>query len=215
MSAVLGQNSKSPNANPEKADDEKDFQERSTKNMKEGEQMFSMHSSLPKDYTDVVYMQSAEDFGGSYRDRVLGRKGGEESEEWSEEREEEQGEDEEGERMKVEEHIEGNYECPTFVFSKSVEKRLYRPWRRSVIVKMLGRRIGYKALETRLKQMWVRKVVINIIDLSNDYYLVAFSHEEDQYLALMDGPLFIYDHYLTVKEFQGGCLVENFRVVMT
>jgi hypothetical protein len=48
--------------------------------------------------------------------------------------------------------------------------------------------------------MWVRKGVINIIDLSNDYYLVAFSHEDDQYSALMDGPWFIYDHYLTVKE---------------
>jgi hypothetical protein len=48
--------------------------------------------------------------------------------------------------------------------------------------------------------MWVRKGVINIIDLGNDYYLVAFSHSEDQYAALMEGPWFIYDHYLTVKE---------------
>jgi hypothetical protein len=48
--------------------------------------------------------------------------------------------------------------------------------------------------------MWVRKGVISIIDLGNDYYLVAFTHEDDQYAALMDGPWFIYDHYLTVKE---------------
>jgi hypothetical protein len=60
--------------------------------------------------------------------------------------------------------------------------------------------MGYKALETRLKQTWVRKRVITIIDLGNDYYLVAFSNAEDQYAALMDGPWFIYDHYLTVKE---------------
>ncbi|MCH95601.1 hypothetical protein A2U01_0016581, partial [Trifolium medium] len=58
------------------------------------------------------------------------------------------------------------------------EKRIYRPWRRGVIVKLLGRRIGYKALETRLKQMWVKKgVLLSIIDLGNDYYLVAFTHE--------------------------------------
>jgi hypothetical protein len=48
--------------------------------------------------------------------------------------------------------------------------------------------------------MWVKKGVISIIDLGNDYYLVAFTHEDDQYAALMDGPWFIYDHYLTVKE---------------
>jgi hypothetical protein len=67
-------------------------------------------------------------------------------------------------------------------------------------VKLLGRRIGYKALETRLKQMWVKKGIINIIDLSNDYYLVTFSHETDHVAALTNGPWFIYDHYLTVKE---------------
>ncbi|MCH84322.1 hypothetical protein A2U01_0005153, partial [Trifolium medium] len=105
-----------------------------------------------------------------------------------------------GEGLKVEERVIGGYACPEIVLSQHEEKRIQRPWRRGVIVKLLGRRIGYKALETRLRQMWVRKGVISIIDLSNDYYLVAFSHEEDQYAALMDGPWFIYDHYLTVKE---------------
>ncbi|XP_058775096.1 uncharacterized protein LOC131649347 [Vicia villosa] len=50
--------------------------------------------------------------------------------------------------------------------------------------------------------MWVRKGVISIIDLSNDYYLVAFSHEDDKKAALANGPWFIYDHYLTVKDWR-------------
>jgi hypothetical protein len=104
------------------------------------------------------------------------------------------------EGIKVEEQKLGNYECPIFVLSKAEEKRIHRPWKRGVIVKLLGRRIGYKALETRLKQMWVKKGIINIIDLGNDYYLVTFSHEFDHGTALMNGPWFIYDHYLTVKE---------------
>jgi hypothetical protein len=53
----------------------------------------------------------------------------------------------------VEEQKIGNYDCPAFVLSKTEEKRIYRPWRRGVIVKLLVRRIWYKALETRLKQM--------------------------------------------------------------
>ncbi|KAK2387120.1 zinc ion binding / nucleic acid binding protein [Trifolium repens] len=104
------------------------------------------------------------------------------------------------EGIRVEEQKIGNYDCPIFVLSKSEEKRIHRPWKRGVIVKLLGRRIGYKALETRLKQMWVKKGIINIIDLGNDYYLVTFSHEFDHETALLNGPWFIYDHYLTVKE---------------
>ncbi|GAU31323.1 hypothetical protein TSUD_315330 [Trifolium subterraneum] len=102
--------------------------------------------------------------------------------------------------MRVNEGLFGEYECPEFVFSKAEEKRIFMPWRRGVIVKLLGRRIGYKALENRLKQMWVRKGVINIIDLGNQYYLVAFTNEEDKNAAISDGPWFIYDHYLTVRE---------------
>ncbi|CAJ2632298.1 unnamed protein product [Trifolium pratense] len=150
--------------------------------------------------TMLVNMQINDHSGGTYMDKVMGRKGGLVNEECCEEEEEVDMEDGDGEEMKVEERVIGDYECPEFIFSKKVEKRIYRPWRRSVIVKLLGKRIGYKALETRLNQMWVRKGVISIIDLSNGYYLVAFSNEEDQYAALMDGPWFIYDHYLTVKE---------------
>ncbi|XP_058784964.1 uncharacterized protein LOC131659629 [Vicia villosa] len=50
--------------------------------------------------------------------------------------------------------------------------------------------------------MWVRRGVISIIDLSNDYYLVAFSHEDDKKAAMENGPWFIYDHYLTVKDWK-------------
>ncbi|XP_058753900.1 uncharacterized protein LOC131627062 [Vicia villosa] len=102
--------------------------------------------------------------------------------------------------MTVEESLMGGYECPNFVLSDREEKRIYRPWKRGAIVKLLGRKIGYKALENRLRQMWVKKGVISIIDLSNDYYLVAFSHEDDKRVAMGEGPWFIYDHYLTVKD---------------
>jgi hypothetical protein len=42
--------------------------------------------------------------------------------------------------------------------------------------------------------------VIDIIDMSNEYFLVTFSHEDDHYVAMMDEPWFIYDHYVIVKE---------------
>lgn len=57
--------------------------------------------------------------------------------------------------------------------------------------------------------MWVRKGVISIIDLSNDYYLAAFSHEEEKNEAITDGLLFIYDHYLTVKDWSLNFYLES------
>lgn len=84
--------------------------------------------------------------------------------------------------------------------SPRLERKIHRPWRKGVIVKLLGRMMRYKALKTRLKQMWVRKGIINIIYLSHVYDLVAFTHEEDKHAALTDGSWFIYDHYLTVKD---------------
>lgn len=66
-------------------------------------------------------------------------------------------------------------------------------------MKLLGKRINFKALKTRVKQMWVKTRIINIIDSSNDYYLVTFTHEQDHTTALTNGMWFIYDHYLTKK----------------
>ncbi|MCI23402.1 hypothetical protein A2U01_0044581 [Trifolium medium] len=73
MSATLGQENGSPNENTEKNADEKDLQERSTKKMKEGDQNFTNHSSLPKDYSDVIRMQETEHNRRSYRDQVTGQ----------------------------------------------------------------------------------------------------------------------------------------------
>jgi hypothetical protein len=71
--------------------------------------------------------------------------------------EEEEIEEEDGEGLKVEERVVGNYECLEIVLSQYEEKKIQRPWRKWVIVKLLGRRIRYKALKTRLRQMWMRK----------------------------------------------------------
>jgi hypothetical protein len=110
-------------------------------------------------------------------------------------------EDDEG--MRVEGHIVeqkvGEIDCPIFSFSIEEEKRIQQPWKQGVIVKLLGRRIGYRALENRLHQLWVRRGVIQIVDLSHDFYLVTFTNPEDQHRALTEGPWMIYDHYLVVR----------------
>ncbi|KAI5433382.1 hypothetical protein KIW84_020598 [Lathyrus oleraceus] len=74
--------------------------------------------------------------------------------------------EEEANKICIEEHTVGGYECPQFM----------------------------------LQQLWARMGVLSIVDLGQDYYLVAFSSEEDHQTTLMEGPWLIYDHYFTMHE---------------
>lgn len=65
---------------------------------------------------------------------------------------------------------------------------------------MMKHSIGYRALKNRLQLMWAKRGVLNIIDLGQEFYLVTFTNQEDQEIAFLKGPWLIYDHYLTVRE---------------
>lgn len=69
------------------------------------------------------------------------------------------------EGIQIKENKLGDYDYPEFVLSSLEEQRIVKPWERGVIIKILGIRVGYKALENILKHIWARKEVLNIIDL--------------------------------------------------
>lgn len=45
----------------------------------------------------------------------------------------------------------GESDCPKFILTEKEEERISRPWRNGGSVKLLGRKIGFKALENRLQ----------------------------------------------------------------
>ncbi|KAI9118425.1 hypothetical protein K1719_010757 [Acacia pycnantha] len=47
--------------------------------------------------------------------------------------------------------------CPTFTFEEKERERLMRPFRRSLVVKLLGRRPSYGFMVKKLRQLWARK----------------------------------------------------------
>ncbi|PNY15775.1 hypothetical protein L195_g012478 [Trifolium pratense] len=188
-------------------DDE--LRERSAKKKKGEEKPYEAGSSMPVSYADIHESPRKREHprNKSYKDSVLGVTSDEDPED-EETCEFADGEDERTWRdedakftgMEVIEKKLGDHACPDFVLTEEEEARLQKPWRNGVIVKLLGRKIGYKALETRLKQMWVRNGIINIVDVGNDFFLVTFTSKEDHYRALIDGPWMIYDNYLVVRE---------------
>jgi hypothetical protein len=186
--------------NTETTKEEGDLMERSLKKIKGGEKPFEPGSSLPVSYADIGDQLKPK----SYKESMMGRLDlddeGDFFSDAGSDMEGRQEEEKDFSGMEVVEKSVGGHACPVFVLTKEEEVRLQKPWRNGVIVKLLGRKIGFKALETRLKQMWIRNGIINIVDVGNDFFLVTFTSKEDHYRALIDGPWMIYDNYLVVRE---------------
>ena len=70
--------------------------------------------------------------------------------------------------------------------------RPYLTWHRTLIIKLLGKGIGYKALESILYQLWAKKGILDIIDLTNILNLVKFNNYSNyEYALIGDCSLFI------------------------
>ena len=81
-----------------------------------------------------------------------------------------------------------------------IQEKLIQPWKNSVVVKLLGRNIGHKALCARLASMWKPSMGYSVIELENNYFLVRFRNAGDALDALTRGPWIILGHYLTVQQ---------------
>ncbi|KAJ9141371.1 hypothetical protein P3X46_031913 [Hevea brasiliensis] len=97
-------------------------------------------------------------------------------------------------------------EKKSIVFNEKVESTLKQSLAQAVIVKLLGRMIGYKALENRLKDLWKPVGEFQIMELENDYFLIKFRVKEDYIKALSEGSWVIYGHYLTVQPWEDSFL---------
>ena len=80
---------------------------------------------------------------------------------------------------------------PSITFSARVHAKLSEPWKNSVVVKLLGRTIGYRALCARLNVMWKSALGFSVIDLESNYFLVRFRSVGDAMDALTKGPWII------------------------
>lgn len=92
--------------------------------------------------------------------------------------------------------------CPRIPVTKEEKERLRRPWRRSLILKVLGRKVSYSYLLQRLQTMWKTEAGFDLIALDQDYFLAKFESQRDYEFAKFEGPWIILGHYLTVQEWR-------------
>ncbi|KAL4326023.1 hypothetical protein GQ457_11G031720 [Hibiscus cannabinus] len=88
---------------------------------------------------------------------------------------------------------------PFINFSDRVKDLAIKSMDFTLVLKILGRRVGYTTLYNRIIDLWKPTNKIKLIDIENDYYLVKFSSRTDYIHALTDGPWTIFGHYITVE----------------
>ncbi|KAJ4826538.1 hypothetical protein Tsubulata_034976 [Turnera subulata] len=90
--------------------------------------------------------------------------------------------------------------CPVIRLTSEQKWRLRAPWRQALIVKMLGKKVGYRFMERKLNQLWATNGHIHVTDVGGDFYVVRFLSVVDFNNALKNGPWMIADHYLTIRK---------------
>ncbi|XP_047943131.1 uncharacterized protein LOC125189962 [Salvia hispanica] len=69
----------------------------------------------------------------------------------------------------------------------------------SIVVNLLGRTIGYKALCLKLRQIWNMQGT-EVVDMGCGYFLVQFLKQEDYLAAVLEGPWLVSGSYLQVQD---------------
>ncbi|KAK9046473.1 hypothetical protein V6N11_052360 [Hibiscus sabdariffa] len=84
-------------------------------------------------------------------------------------------------------------------FSQRIQTLAEKSLDRTIVLKLLGRNIGYSTLKNKIQDMWKPKREIKLMDIENGYFLASFYSQEDFLPVLADGPWTVFGHYLTVE----------------
>ncbi|MBA0603902.1 hypothetical protein Gorai_001999, partial [Gossypium raimondii] len=97
----------------------------------------------------------------------------------------------------------------SIAFSDRLHKFIERKMARTIIVKHLGRKIGFNALLNNVTTLWSSRQSIQLMDLENGYYLVRFQDEGDFNKVLVGGPWVIFGQYLTARPWSPDFLASD------
>ncbi|XP_031101934.1 uncharacterized protein LOC116005836 [Ipomoea triloba] len=98
--------------------------------------------------------------------------------------------------------VDSDPNCPVITVTREEKELLRRPWRRTLIVKVLGRKVGYSFLRQSLQSLWKPDANFGLITIDQDYFLTRFDSLRDYEFAKFECPWVILGHYLTVQEWQ-------------
>ncbi|PNX89955.1 hypothetical protein L195_g046078, partial [Trifolium pratense] len=96
--------------------------------------------------------------------------------------------------------VQGNRLMPMLHVENSVIDELSLPWKDALVVKLLGKSLGYNTMKAKLEQVWKLNGGFQLMNVGNSYYMVKFDEVEDKNKVINGGPWIIYDHILAVSQ---------------
>ena len=93
---------------------------------------------------------------------------------------------------------EGNHLFPKKFLEQSLRKKLSAPWEGALIVKLLGKEVGFITMRDGLKKAWKLCGDFEMMDLGKGFFLLKFDREDDRSMVVEGGPWMVFDHYLSI-----------------
>uniref|UniRef100_A0A7N2LCH9 DUF4283 domain-containing protein n=1 Tax=Quercus lobata TaxID=97700 RepID=A0A7N2LCH9_QUELO len=99
--------------------------------------------------------------------------------------------------------------------SADLKRKMSGPWQNSIILKLMGKQLVYRALQTRLAGIWHPTGNTHLIDIGYRYFIMKFDALKDYHHALMDGPWFVGEQYLHVQAWEANFHPSTAKVTTT
>ncbi|MCI02300.1 hypothetical protein A2U01_0023332, partial [Trifolium medium] len=93
---------------------------------------------------------------------------------------------------------DGNRLLPKVTMDEKLFQDLCSPWKEALVVKLLGKNVGYNIMKDRLRNLWRLSGGFEIMDVDNGFYMVKCERLADREKIVSDGPWMLFDHYLAV-----------------
>lgn len=66
-------------------------------------------------------------------------------------------------------------ECLSSGLKRGDKQYMRYPWNRTLIIKLLGRNIGYNVLHRKIHELWRPKATIDLLAIANGFFMARFS----------------------------------------
>jgi len=109
----------------------------------------------------------------------------------------------------------GNRLLPKIYLEPQTFQELCTPWKDALVVKLLGKNLGYNTMKERLHKVWKTQGGFEIMDNDNGFYMVKFDQISDKEKVITRGPWMILDHCLAVSHWSPKFASPNAKVERT
>ncbi|XP_028086504.1 uncharacterized protein LOC114287372 [Camellia sinensis] len=98
--------------------------------------------------------------------------------------------------------FENHSAIPNIRIPPTLLKKIREPWKKCLIVRLLGKTIGYKLFMLKMSKIWGLQADFEALDIGNGFFIVKFDMVEDYTKVYTGGPWIVLDHYVTVRKWQ-------------